>query len=276
MAITIIATDIALYLAAKGEGTFGTDIFVDSQPEKPDEAITIFDIGGTDPREPPEMWRELYIQVRCKKHSTGYEKIWRALNHMLCPEGGLITVNSNSYTCQLEEIPSIYDRDQTNRYLFGFRVVVYCVSGTITDTWLNALVNWTEACLGSGWSVTSVWPSNTRPSVVWSLSGIYTSEGRGSTIRLHKKFIANILGNTPSDNMAGSTSIVSGLKAAIKIVLDNAGKRYLEVEDPRAEFQNNSLTKSQLTVNLSRQVKQLSSELPLIGEVQIKASEVRA
>ncbi|NLW89990.1 MAG: hypothetical protein GXY34_00090 [Syntrophomonadaceae bacterium] len=267
MATTIIATDIAEYLAAKREGTFGTNIFVDLQPDKPDEAITIFDIGGTDPREPPEMWRQLYIQVRCKTHSTGYEKIWRVLNYVLCPTGGLITVGSNSYTAQLEEIPSIYDRDQTKRYLFGFRVTVYKVSGTITDTWLNALVDWTETVLGIGWTVASVWPGNLRPSVIWSLSGIQTSDGRGSTIRLHKKFTANILGNTPNDSMSGAVSIVSGLKAAIKIVLDDENKRYLTVEDPRADFQGNSLTKSQVTVTLSRSVKQVSGELPLINGV---------
>lgn len=274
MATTVIATDIANYLASKGEGAFGTDIFADYQPDKPDEAITVFDTGGTDPQEPPEMWRELYIQVRSKTHTAGYEKAWKVLSYILSPTNGLITIGANNYVAQVDEIPSVYDRDKTNRYLFGFRITVYKVSGNITDTWLNALVNWTATALGSSWSVSPVWPKNRRPCVVWSLSGIYTTEGTGAAYRVHKKFTASILGNTPDEKMAGSLSIVSGLKLAIKILLDAQNKRYLTVEDPRADSQPNSLATGQANVILSRLESRPKVDAPLIEEVYTRGVEV--
>lgn len=274
MATTVIATDIGNYLASKGEGAFGTNIFVDAQPDKPDEAITVFDIGGTDPQEPPEMWRELYIQVRCKTHSIGYEKVWRVMSYILSPTNGLITIGTNNYVAQIDEIPSIYDRDKTNRYLFGFRVTVYKVTGSISDTWLNALVNWTATALGSNWTVSAVWPKSRRPCVVWSLSNLYTTEGTAAAYRLHKKFTANILGNTPDEKITGALGIVSSLKSANKIVLDSENRKYLTVEDPRADSQPNSLANAQATVILSRLESRPKVDTPLIEEVQTKAVEV--
>lgn len=267
MATTIIATDIVSYLAAKGEGLPGTDIFADHQPDQPDNALTVFDIGGTNPQDPPSLWRELYIQVRCKTHVAGYERVWRILNYVLSPVDGVITVGSNSYVAQLQEIPSIYDRDQANRYLFGFRITVYKVSGTISDTWLSALVDWTLSALSTGWSVSSIWPGNLRPCVIWSLSGVHTSEGTGSVFRLHKRFTANILGSTPEDTITGSGTVVAGLEEAKKLLLDEEQRQYLLVADPRVDFQANSLTNAQVSVVLSRLIKQITEELPVIGSV---------
>ncbi len=285
MATTVIALDIAEYLAAKGEGVLGTDIFVDYQPDQPDNSITIYDMGGTNPQEPPEAWREITVMVRCKDHATGYEKVWRILNYMLSPNSGLITMGTNRYAAQLKDIPSIYDRDQKNRYLFRFQVVLYKVSGNISDHWLNALVDWTGTLLGSTWTVSSVWPGSVRPCVIWSLGSIYTADGVGTTFRLHKKFTANVLCNTPDEKMAGTISIVTGLKQMVKLPVKMQYSfdtfhiaveaiRYLTVQEPWAEYQAKSMTNAQVSVTLSRLIKDLSEEMPLMTLVGI-AEEVK-
>lgn len=267
MTVVIIARDIVQYFESLGEGVFGQNIFVDMQPDQPADCITVFDAGGNT-QDPPENWRELYIQVRCQNHSDGYERIWRVLNYILYPSSGVIGVGANKYTAQLQEIPAIFDRDQNGRYLFGFRVIVRNIAdNTAADPWLEALATWTGAVLEPGWTVYKVWPGNKRPSICWRLAGIEVQEKARAMFEMRKKFIGHVLGSTPNEQIAGALTVVQELGNAIKLPLDVANKRYLTVNNPAVDYRTDALTAGQVSLTLSRLTNRPAEEAPLIMAV---------
>lgn len=70
------AYELALFLQSQGVGTLGTDIHVGTEPELPDECVTLYDTGGGEPdtdemdiRRPTVM-----IKVRSKNYLTAHER----------------------------------------------------------------------------------------------------------------------------------------------------------------------------------------------------------
>jgi hypothetical protein len=249
-----ISEDITTYLATQGMGTVGTDIFYEYQPENPAACITVFDAGGPSPEEPPESWRELYVQVRSPDHATGYANIWAALSSILYPTtpDGTFAVGENQYIAQLQDIPSITARDELGRYLFFFRAVVVNLAGNAqADDWLTALANWTTAAL-PGWMIYSGWRGFKRPSVTWMLTGTQTKERGGSSYLLQKKLTGFLLGRTPNEHAQAAATLITGLACAIKIPLDPTSNTWLTVITPAASADGQSNLLSKATVTLQR------------------------
>jgi hypothetical protein len=276
VAAAVIAQDIATYLAAQGCGTVGTSIFFDFQPEKPAAVLTVYDAGGPSPQEPPEAWRELHIQVRSVDHASGYTAIWKTLGALLYPPtaDGTIDVNSNQYMAQLQGIPAIITRDQLNRYIWSFRVVVCNLAGNVqVDDWLAALATWTAAIL-PGWTVYSGWRGYKRPSVTWMLTGTTIKERGMGSFWQQKKFTCWILGRTPNEHAFGGVSIVSGLATAIKIPLDVVAGTYLTVLEPTAGTNDPSFLLSQASVTLRRVMLRPQPTAQLMEQVILSQEEV--
>lgn len=274
---TIIAQELGQYLQGLGEGTLGANIFIDMLLDAPHDAISIHDTGGATAfsAEPPETWREIYVQVRRKDPQDGYAAIWRVLNHLLYPSAGFINVGTNQYTAQLQEIPSIIEQDDSGRYLFGFRLTVYAVDPTDTDPWLEALAKWTESLLSTltttfaeSWTVyRGIWPSNKRPSVTWSLAGIEVQEKTQATFEVRKRIVGHILGSSPNEQIAVALQMVQELRSAIKLLLDAANKRYMTVINAAADVKANALTAGQISLTLSRLTARPAEEAPLMAGV---------
>jgi hypothetical protein len=262
---TVIAMQMAKYLQTLGEGTIGTNIFVDYMPDQPHEALVIYDNGGnpTESTQLPEAWRELYIQVRAVKHPDGYERIWRVLKALLYPTEGFITVDGEQYTAQLQEIPSVYQRDGTNRYLFGFVVIVQKILA-VNDEWLNALANWTSSVL-AGWNVYQAYPGNKRPCVIWQFSGMQVQEVAATMFQVSKRFTAQVLGNTANDQILGATQLVQELGSVIKLPI--APGKYAIVQGPLSDIKANDVTGGQVAVTLTRKTKRPLNEAPLMSNV---------
>lgn len=262
----VIAKEIATYLQSLGEGTLGTDLFFDNIPEIDPDALAVYDTGGTPDSEPPEAWREVYIQFRCKTHATGYEKIWRVLNHLLYPATGVIQVGTNQYIAQLQEIPAIFDKDHNQRYIFSFSVIINKIAD-VNDTWMETLAMWSETTLGAAWTVYRVWPKNKRPSVVWRLVNIQIADRGNAMFEVQKRFIGQILGNTPNDLITGATVLAQELGTKMKLELDAVNRRYLKISNVTSDIRVDQLTFGQLSLTLSRFTNRPVTELPLMTKV---------
>jgi hypothetical protein len=258
------------YLQDKGEGTLDGDILVDIQPNTPDNVVSLYDKGGIATAEAPETWRELYVQVRDTSHQNCYNRVWRVLGYFLYPATTFVEVGDNKYTVQLKEMPSSLGQDGSNRYLSGFRVVVYGVNGvTVADDWLNKLADWSGAVL-SGWQVYRIWTGNKRPSVTWKLAGVQLFENSKASYEMRRRYTGSLLGSTPSELASGAAALVQELGCVVKLVLDDSNKRYLWIKEPILEVPSGSLTAGTVSVVLSKVMNRPFEDAPLMSAVHYK------
>ncbi len=266
----MIAREMGQYLQNKGEGTLDVDILVDVQPDAPDNVVSLYDKGGQASMEAPEAWRELYVQVRDTSHQNCYDRTWRVLGYFLYPTTAFVEVGDNKYTVQLKEAPSSLGQDGSNRYLSGFRVVVYGVNGvTVADDWLNSLADWSGTVL-AGWQVYKVWPGNKRPSVTWRLAGVQVLEISKASCEVRRKYSGSLLGSTPGELASGAAALVQELGGAVKLALDAPNKRYLWLKKPRLIVPAGALTAGTVSVVLSRVTNRSSEDAPLMSAVHYK------
>lgn len=266
----MIAREMGKYLQNKGEGTLDADILVDVQPDTPDSMVSLYDKGGQASMEAPETWRELYVQVRDTSHQNCYDRTWRVLGCFLYPTTAFVEVGDNKYTVQLKEMPSSLGQDGSNRYLCGFRVVLYGVNGvTVADDWLNRLADWSGTVL-AGWQVYKVWPGNKRPSVTWRLSGAQVLENSKASCEVRRRYTGSLLGSTPGELAAGAAALVQGLGGAVKLALEGPHRRYLRVKEPTLEVPAGALTAGTVAVVLSRVMNRPSEDAPLMSAVHYK------
>lgn len=144
------------------------------------------------------------------------------------------------------------------------------VSETVTDDpWLEALAKWTEAILGTDWTIyKNIWPLGyKRPAVLWRISGIETSENSRAMFELRKKIIGHVLGRTTNEEIAGALTIIQELENAIKIPLDTTNKKYMTVNKPAIDYRVNAITAGQITVTLSRFTRRPAEEVPFMQHV---------
>lgn len=121
----MLLDDITTYLVQKGVGTFGTDIFINELPPKPDDCIALFEYAG----EPPDLhWNGEYpgLQVICrgKKYNACRAKIElvRSTLHGVTEE----TINGTRYLLiQAKQSPETLGKDESGRRLFviNFRII---------------------------------------------------------------------------------------------------------------------------------------------------------
>jgi len=267
----MFATDIAFYLQTVGEGTIGQDLFVDVLPDDPINAVVVYDLGGQGLiEEPPELWREIFIQVRNTDHGPGSSKIWSILNYLLYPTTTYISVSSNLYTAELKEIPSIHDRDRNGNYLFGFSVILRKVV-EVQDAWMSALANWTSQILGPDWTVYKSFAGNQKPSVTWELDTFRVMDGNASWFVVEKRFTAKVVSDDPNEQISGTTLLVERLVSDLKILLDQQNKRYLRVVSADGDLTVVGAHTGRLSVTLSARTSRPTVEAPIISGINLES-----
>ncbi len=132
--MAIVLDDLGVYLAAQGEGTVGTDLFLGSMPETPDTAVALIEVGGEAPIdtfgtaagtinvEKPQ------IQVLCRATQDDYsaarvkaESVYKNL-HGLAGS----TLNGTKYlSIDAVQAPFNLGRDANGRWISGFNIILW-------------------------------------------------------------------------------------------------------------------------------------------------------
>ena len=107
--------EIGAYLATKGIGTVGTDIFLGLMPDQPDNCIALFEYAGS----PPDLhWNGEYpglqVRVRNKSYAAARTKIGEAMTalHGLHEQ----TLSGTRYLLiKARGSPEVLKRDNNNR-----------------------------------------------------------------------------------------------------------------------------------------------------------------
>ncbi|CEP67881.1 Uncharacterized [Moorella glycerini] len=234
MTAAVVARDIVQYFESLGEGTFGQNLFVDMQPDEPDETVTIFDTGGTGLQEPPEAWRELYIQLRTKDHQVGYERIWRLLGYLIRPSTGIIVTSGGNYAAQFQEVPAIYDRDQRDRFLFGFRVLVqnvalaFQVQTTTSPDPVAALNSWVAATFPEVQIDPAAWaPTDNTPALYWRFAGHQVAQQQQSVAWYDATVMGHIIAPTAKGRLVWLKRLVERLAATRRLTMDDGSPMFI-------------------------------------------------
>nr|WP_261306564.1 minor capsid protein [Paenibacillus andongensis] len=145
-----MANQLALYLQFEGVGTLGRDMFVDSVPQTPDEAIWLTHVGGNAEfkLDAPGSWRKLSLHVRSATSAGAQDYIWSTMNRLLNPVDGVIEVDGQTYTVQITTLPAVQDKDAAGRCIIKSVLILRQVK-PVQEAWLKAICVFTEAALGS-------------------------------------------------------------------------------------------------------------------------------
>ena len=87
-----LSQDVIEYLAAEALGTIGTDLFLAVEPDKPDEAITVYDTGGG----PDLQSGDDYVQVptvQIRSRGKDYREAWAKLHEIITKLAGDTVIN---------------------------------------------------------------------------------------------------------------------------------------------------------------------------------------
>jgi hypothetical protein len=121
------AHELALFLAGKGVGVFAQTLHVSREPTSPDNVVTLYDTGGSNPlySDHAEL-REQNIQVRVRNTSypNAYTKMQEVVRLFQGQEPFTQGVHDYAGVWQIGDILSI-GRDDNDRVLLtgNFRVV---------------------------------------------------------------------------------------------------------------------------------------------------------
>ncbi|MBB6673016.1 hypothetical protein [Cohnella nanjingensis] len=157
----------------------------------------------------------------------------------------------------------------------GLRFAVYAIQPVglpelaVDDPWLEALAVWTEQQLGADWTVyRGLWPPGyTRPSVLWRIAGMETGEVAAAAIEVRMRFVGHVLGTSQTETNAALVLLPWKLQTSVKIPLDLADRRYLQVINPAADHKADALTGGQLSVTLKRKVARPADFAPLMAQI---------
>lgn len=140
-----------------------------------------------------------------------------------------------------------------------------------SDPWLEAVAAWTAAQLGQPWQVClNEWPSSyDRPAVLWRLDGWEAGAGNAAALVVRKRLIGHVAGRSDQEEREAASRLASSLKLDGKIVLAEADRRWLAVEESKVSFGADPVRDGQLAVVLSRRVKRehFATDAPLMREV---------
>lgn len=115
--------DLAIYLASKGYGTVGTNIFMDHRPDDPVEMIALFGVPGMPPVEhmggsiPAIEGLRVEAQVRSKSHTIAENRardIWGDFHRLI-----EVTYNGARYhRVWSMNSPYLEERDSQRNWIF--------------------------------------------------------------------------------------------------------------------------------------------------------------
>lgn len=141
-----------------------------------------------------------------------------------------------------------------------------------SDQWIEALAQWTEALLGPEWSVyRNAWPSGyRRPCVLWRLVAYEPVPISRAVFEMRKQVAGHVVGRTPNETTQTVLRIVEELTRTIKVPIDVTTKRYMLVQDLRANHEVDALVREQITLIVSRRTMSLVEEAPLMRAVHFQ------
>jgi hypothetical protein len=122
----VLIRDIAQYLEASSIGALGVDIFLDHEPDQPDNCITLYDTGSFAPySQILDLRRTMQVRVRDASYPAGYDRIWRIFCLMDTP-GNRFTVlpNGRKVIFQAMQAPQQIDVDATGRHILVFNLSI--------------------------------------------------------------------------------------------------------------------------------------------------------
>ena len=117
--------DIGTYLVAQGLANgIGTDVFLDTRPDKPDDVISIFEYPGPPSTIQDDLSRRVQIMVRSISYASSRAKAWAIFNLLDRPDSRTITVNGRRGWFKALQQPHKLDIDANNRVIFVFNLEV--------------------------------------------------------------------------------------------------------------------------------------------------------
>ncbi|MBA2943376.1 hypothetical protein HZF08_34460 [Paenibacillus sp. CGMCC 1.16610] len=263
-----MAKQLALFLQAKGEGTLGTDLFVDSDSQSHDEAITLCHIGGSAEfkLDAPGSWRKLSLLVRSATAEGAQERIWRLIGRMLEPEEGTIQVDGGLYTVQITSLPAGQTLDAQGRTSMKAVFLLKQIK-PVVESWLEAISQFTETALGVQWRVYRGFNGTCRPAVSWQCTGWHSAAASRGVQQLSKQFVGQIAARSASEYQLAAQVLMLGLAEQAKLPLGGLGGRWLTVLGAQAAVRSGDLSTGVLTVTLTGAAGVTPGSSPLIAGV---------
>jgi len=115
----MIAEELALYLQSKGKGTQNKDLFVDFQPDEPDDCVTVYNESTAVPNESQALSVDAFgvqILIRNTNNSSAKSKAM-AIHKLLVGYGGLPFVEGGEdiSVVYIETPPTTIGKDDKGR-----------------------------------------------------------------------------------------------------------------------------------------------------------------
>lgn len=266
-----MANHLALYLQSAGEGTIGSNLFIDDVPATPDEAIWLSHMGGSAEfkLDAPDSWRKFSLQARSATSAGAQERIWSAMTKMLEPDDGVIEVNGELYTAQITALPALQDKDAAGRYLMKSVLILRQVK-SVAESWLGAISQFTETVLGPQWCVYRGFNGTCRPAVSWQCTSLQSASASRGAAQLTKQFVGQIAARSASEYQLAAQDLLLGLVEQAKLLVGDAGGRWLTVVNSNAAMRSGDLSTGLLTVTLTGSVSAPQSAFPLMAGMHIE------
>ncbi|MDR6553857.1 minor capsid protein [Paenibacillus qinlingensis] len=264
-----LADQLVQYLHANDEGTIGVDLFIDSLPTTPDEVIWFTHLGGSAEfkLDVPESWRKLSLQTRSVTSAGANERIWRVITKLLEPDDGVIEVGNKLYTVQITSLPALQDKDANGRYVMKSVLILRQVQ-PVTESWLGAISQFTEALLGPQWHVYRGFNGTCRPAVSWQCTSWQSATASQSTAQLTKQYVGQIAARSASEYQLAAQVLLVGLAEQVKLPVTGTEGRWLTVVNSTIAMRLGDLSTGVLTLTLKGAIAAPQSTLPLMAAVR--------
>lgn len=141
---------------------------------------------------------------------------------------------------------------------------------------MQALASWTVQALDDvEWQVYQhAWPADyERPAVLWRLAGAETKMGNSAYGEEMRRYAGHVLGRDAAEEAASAARLTGALRAAVKLPLDAAERRYLLVGETMADLKADAVATGQLSLTLSRKNRRSAATAPLMREVAFQQKE---
>ncbi|MDQ0170251.1 hypothetical protein [Paenibacillus tundrae] len=144
------------------------------------------------------------------------------------------------------------------------------------DYSLLALQNWTQAELGSSWSVyRDTWPGGYEsPSVLWRLASYDIAEAGASTLEIRKQFVGHVMTGNSVTTRNTVIRLVEQLGIQARIAITSVGsegttesRRYVTVDDVSADLQADAYLNGQIRLTLQERIRRPGTDVPFIRQV---------
>ena len=121
----MLAEAIARHLETEGHGTFGTDLYVSVQPDRPNDCVTLVDENATVPPE-AQAYRVDHTGLQVVARAVNYEdartKIWAIHRELVAYSG---TLDGTVITfIQIEQPPGSIGVDENQRAEWSSHYVI--------------------------------------------------------------------------------------------------------------------------------------------------------